>query len=539
MWLKTRIANSLRENLSRYGERLPPLAVLCDQFGVSLVTMHAAVRILEREGLVSCRKGRRAKVCRNTEQSVAPAEQRGKGVDTVCMHIRELIDDGDLRGGQALPKIYVITRLLGVSNRTVSRAYDSLIHERLVYRRGRSWIVGRRQEPVQARHRDQAPVIALIDFQEGVWLRQSGGGYSGEFYRAFRHEAEVRGIRVMPAFYERTDSDTGLFPANFDETKHFIRGLGDHYRGALIAFGPVQVDRFSEIAGEIRMLGGSVVWHDRHDAGWPGNRRARNVRRFRANRLDAAALAFSFLRQMGHRRVIAPLFWPDAGWRSQFAGQIRGVARDRGIELIIVQNPAIRKPWDAAARALARSGFEKLDSDGTPRAKKLMALRRPWECLDQIRQLFFHADGEPRELPSRDLTSLFRLSVSEMSGLDEDRRDLGALLFASTLLSEPRASGCTAILGPTEFDSYHFLVYLKLVGWQAPKTYSLISLQNIQTPIPYILPVTTVNLGGDRLGCMALESVLGELSINAARQSDIHARPFITRRGSVLSLRHG
>ena len=73
-----RLMNAIRDGRYRPGAMLPPESALCEQFGVSRITVRAAMKELELRGLVSRRAGIGTRV-----EAAAPAERFVHAADTI------------------------------------------------------------------------------------------------------------------------------------------------------------------------------------------------------------------------------------------------------------------------------------------------------------------------------------------------------------------------------------------------------------------------------------------------------------------------
>ena len=123
------------------GAPLPPISELARSFGAAYQTMFDAVHILERKGLVVCRRGRRIYPA---SASAINAPGFGESDCALYRKIRGNILEGIYSAGEAMPKIQFFVKTQRVATHTVTRLLKRLADERLIHKRGKRWIVGKR-----------------------------------------------------------------------------------------------------------------------------------------------------------------------------------------------------------------------------------------------------------------------------------------------------------------------------------------------------------------------------------------------------------
>lgn len=126
------IKNYISQNL-KPGENLPPNSVLVKKFHVSIKTIHDAIKILSKEGIVYTRRGQYGTLYLgngtpdNTEYFYEKFEQK----------IRQFISS-NCEVGNKLPTIKVFAKEYNTSEKTIKRALDNLAEEGYVtFVRGR------------------------------------------------------------------------------------------------------------------------------------------------------------------------------------------------------------------------------------------------------------------------------------------------------------------------------------------------------------------------------------------------------------------
>ncbi|MBD3244177.1 MAG: GntR family transcriptional regulator [Chitinivibrionales bacterium] len=124
------------------GERLPGLRRLCGDAGVSLVTMHKAVAVLEREGLVRAVRGRGIEVVgvNAVPESVIQPDS-GPKWRRLCDTLERDIRRGVYPPDSLLPSPKALRLELGVCHETLARALGRLVSAGVLQRHKRTYRV--------------------------------------------------------------------------------------------------------------------------------------------------------------------------------------------------------------------------------------------------------------------------------------------------------------------------------------------------------------------------------------------------------------
>ena len=133
--LVEKIADKLRVYLTQKcctGDKLPPNNELASMFDVSVKTIHDAVKLLAREGILYTRRGQYGTI-------VVDAEKQNDlySYERIELKIREYIIK-NCKIGSKLPSIIELSRLYSVSAKTIKKALDNLSEDGyLTFARGR------------------------------------------------------------------------------------------------------------------------------------------------------------------------------------------------------------------------------------------------------------------------------------------------------------------------------------------------------------------------------------------------------------------
>lgn len=143
-WLADRIIRA-RKHAER---RLPTLAVMATECGVSPVTMMHAVRELRRRGVLRVSHGAGIRIMGTGDESVPAREEvteqrRPTAAQALADQLRERIDTGDFAGRGVVPSRKELVSSFRVSYRTVNTALQLLAHHGVVEPHGKSYRVAR------------------------------------------------------------------------------------------------------------------------------------------------------------------------------------------------------------------------------------------------------------------------------------------------------------------------------------------------------------------------------------------------------------
>lgn len=130
------LVEKVAENIKRFalnlsaGDKLPPNIELAKKFNVSVKTVHDAIKLLSKEGLLHTRRGRYG-------TSISKDNSELYYYEKIEQKIRQYIAD-NAQVGDKLPSIKEFSKLYNTSEKTVKTALDNLAEDGyLTFSRGR------------------------------------------------------------------------------------------------------------------------------------------------------------------------------------------------------------------------------------------------------------------------------------------------------------------------------------------------------------------------------------------------------------------
>lgn len=130
--LVEKIAENLKKYISEFnsGEKLPSNKELANHFDVSIKTIHGAIKILAKEGLIRTRRGKYGTSITNDHTELYHYER-------IEQKIRHYISE-NCKTGDKLPSIKEFSKLYNISGKTIKTALDNLAGDGyLTFTRGR------------------------------------------------------------------------------------------------------------------------------------------------------------------------------------------------------------------------------------------------------------------------------------------------------------------------------------------------------------------------------------------------------------------
>jgi len=485
------IAKELKARIAREKPAsLPSITELARQFGVSSKTMWHAVRLLSRQGMLDCRKGRRILVAGAPKDSDNAA---GRLYDK----IRSEINSGRFLSGDPLPKFDFFQVSDRVSRDTVAAAVRKLATERCIHKRGKRWYIGpapERQSALLPGHDvDKAPVVIVLVPTEFNWYYLFGNKHTGSFASALGEEFLKHGIRLFLMQKQAAQQGATQVPAGINEVRSHVHAFGNRYLGGVILEIQPQPDEFAIWLEEVSCRGKKpVAWFDSTGDGASFTRRTCGIgdRFFRMyfDHPAAVQLAVEHLAHFGHRRIGMPLFGENsADWTRTRIELAREAARALGSE--IVANEHTEPFWVPMWQL---EGYQRFETFGK-------------RVADYVEKK--HAGQAGRRTFQQQLMDATPSMVSLM------REKITALISLNDYLTH-----------------LHYL-WLRMAGIEVPRHLSLISFDNI--PETVFLPITTIDFGFSRLGYLAAHAMINDITIAADRDGAVPGICTLVNRGSV------
>lgn len=490
------IAMELEKQVRANPEReLPTLKVLAEEFGVARQTMWKAARFLVSKGILTAGRGHRLSVSNallSQKGLQQPKTQRAE--DRFFSYLRERIVDGSYRAGEALPKRDFFTVGQGVSPSTVSLAMRRLEAEELIYKKGRSWVVGKPWvKRGGVKHGwEKTPTVLLI----APGLSVPGGiftsDHTGPFYSSLGTELRRFGFRAHFVSRELAGLAQGHVPDSgkqMKEARALVHRLGHQYSGTVIQPGTRSdilrewYSRLSEFYRPVIFFDstGNLVDFSRKDVVIP-----RQFYRFCHSENQAVEVLFDQVRTFGHTRVGVPnILGGTVAW-----------ANDR-IELM---------------KKTAREMYPEITLYTVNQSETFWQFTREWRLSDEYRRRY---QGQPLNLAEQTSTSSARRYLLEQTPsfkylLDRD---------------------VSIVVGLNNAIAFEYLQWFRVAGFSVPKDISLVSFGN--TPASMALPISTVDFGFERLGYLAAHKLIGDVPVNAGRTGSVSGQCSFVDRGSL------
>lgn len=516
--LVSQMASALRGLVDESEDpRLPALTELSKQFGVSRATAAKAVAVLRGEGLVVSR-GRGGIWIAGREPRSGSRRSPAGSADRLCDMLRSAIADGVYAANEPLPKLgyFVVER--HVSARTVRAAYERLVTERLAYRRGKQWIVGRRDIRLPAGPSRERPVVVIAVAGESTWRDLCREPVVGRFARTFNRSCERHGIQTFPVLTQSNAPGhlVGTLPSGLDEVRAFVRGIRSRLLGVLLLGdgrgGPGR-EWLSMFASGDRPV---VVFESkRHYLHRDFLLEKRNVFRCVSDQQQAVECALQALVEAGHgcAGMVRHLrgFPPDQEQRIALA---KSLAEERFANLSVVIQQERDLFWENRAdQQTPAQVIRRLRRTGLPLVRKVL------NAAIESRPDFWNNP------------ELYKLSPALYTPPILPPHDMGLIWGTHLLVPLFRAHPLTALLALDDSTAVTYYYWLEEAGIQVPGEISLLSFGNDEDLSP--LPITSVDFGFDGLGYAAFHLMLDDIPIRTGRSNTLTARPTLVERGSV------
>lgn len=310
-----RYIETLRHANPGSGQRLPTLSALARAAGVSVHTMHTAVRQLADAGVLSARQrdGIRwddpSKMVPLPRRRAIPAVRRGRA-ERLADEIEAAVLAGALP--DPLPSIKELRAHHRAGHQAVRGALTVLADRGIIVRRGRTWVLAR------AESRKGTSKIMLVAPSPDLALFATFGAKAAEFCAVLERECTLRGIALQ--------FRSSFHPIVPDPSLLGYLVVASHDPGS-----------GAEIVTNLRTGGRPVVVVDVvGDCPMPGlpDSRAVPVVRIQGARSAARQVALR-LRELGHRRVayLSPYKPGTASWVGDRMDGLRDVFGDDVVEL--------------------------------------------------------------------------------------------------------------------------------------------------------------------------------------------------------------
>jgi len=498
---KPRLWEALADTLRReiHEESLPgdiSISRIARRHSVSLHTAWKAVRACAGEGLLTCRQGKKIALANQSKAGPAGAEER------LYASIRDGIINGAFRAGFPLPKVNYFVVSEKASPNTICSVFSRLEAGGLVYKRGKSWIVGKKTGPfAPSASASNPPTVLLLTSLDLEWNRFYKFAEIVPFSRMLVSELHDHGIMLSLAFMDKpAQSPAGSelpIPSGEEEIAAHVASLGTGYQGTLVYCGMGPPPSTQPCMTALSRFDKPIVYFDHRDEDRDFFEKMAPLCKGRLYYLhfdESAAdrLAVQTLVDLGHRCIGLPV--PQVSghaWIARRVEHIRGLAGEYQPSPKIVVVEQNEKFW--------RYFEEEFD------------LSRYAEYLSA-----YFADADRR---------------AGAPGI-ERRQSLRAALVRNTpsLVELFRTRGLTACIALGDFMAREIYLWCVYTGVEVPGRVSLLSFDNnIETNH---FPISTIDFGFPRLGYQAAHIFINDIPI-PGRKGDVPGICRLMDRGSL------
>lgn len=466
-------------------------AELADRYGVSVRTMAKAVAILKQKGLVSVGRGKKMAPVAGEEPKRSSAPKRSS--EMLYETIADAIADGRYGCGSALPKIFAMQKLHGVSARTVCTTLKNLERNELIHKHGKAWIVGKRT--VDAPFLFVGPPVLFIVHAKPSRWKSIDNPWSMGFYRTFNHECESRGIRTHFYVPSKDRSYNESFPWGVEAMMSEGKQLGDRYRGMLIVGSRKEYRDFDCWLEAAAGLKRPSVWFTTHGADESDMKKIAGDRflfgcGFSERNFEHTAL--KHLVDWGHRRI-AYIYSSDIEWQRRRAARLS---------------------------AMCESGsFDPSGREDHRRHLPVYLLLCDAKD-DEIGKAAF-TDRRIRTPESVPITSIVKGARHERPGWMDW---VGPCAYA-------HSHGCTALLAANDRIAVRIRIAARHLSLQLPKSFSLLSFDN--TAQSLLQGISSVDPGFSRLAYRSFHCLSGYIPVKCDRPGQFLTKAFVADRGTI------
>jgi DNA-binding transcriptional regulator YhcF (GntR family)/DNA-binding LacI/PurR family transcriptional regulator len=304
------------------GDRLPAIAVLARQAGVSYVTMWRAVQEFSRHGTIATVAGAPTRIISSRILPLpveGPAARETSGALPKWMQVyqqlnRMIVEEGLPYGG-ALPSTKELAGRHGVSRPTVLKALRAMGREGWVVAHGRGYRMKR-----TTLHQGPATLVLFTRaLKEGTLLTEK----ANDGLRILQDECARRGILVRNRQYVQTGAS--LVPLGGAAYPRFAAAERQAILGFMVWTMGLEALDLDKLLDGLHQAGRPVVVLDESGEYLerPGRSRLPRLRCFSLSYPPTAGRAMGrYLLQSGHRRVAYVMRQPPARWNDN---RLRGL----------------------------------------------------------------------------------------------------------------------------------------------------------------------------------------------------------------------
>ncbi len=496
----------------------PTVERIAAMYGISRAQAGRAHRIL-------CRKGVFRKKAARQSRSSRPRRGAARKMADV---IRERIAQGVYHAGMPLPKRDSFVREQHVSSHTVRDALAMLSAEKLIYRAGRRWMVGRPQPRRVHTPLSTLPVIVVVQPTAQHWPGLFNQR-TKDFPEAFLAEARRYGVQAAFVSVHRSSFPLPTMPSGRLAIGDFIRRLGFRYRGALVVSGPRLIPHLGDWLDLVGRHERPVVWLDCYGEDLPAEvRSGRHFTRAYFDEPGGVRIALKALAGQGHR-VLAYPSSDRSGWMVARRRLLRQHIEEQGMALKLYACEDARSVWSI----LAEGGFGRVARIELPMLRTALAWLRANVVDFEEETLRFASSHRHPALVDYVKFLGRRLAKARMAAHGPDELHRHALAFVYTSLFAPYVApgDATALVAPNDANAAHLYFWLHMAGYRIPSDFSILSFDNYYSFS--MQPISTVDFGFGHLGYQAFHAIMEDIPVDRDSTGDIPSRPQIAHRGSI------
>jgi DNA-binding transcriptional regulator YhcF (GntR family) len=473
---------------------LPSMNELARRFSVSYLTMWHAFQELRERGVIATVHGRRSQIV--LHGTIDPLPQ--PAYPTVALSVREYIkariEKGVYKSRSILPKMDYFRITCSVSKQTVVTALKMLSDEGLIYKKGKHWIVGKK-DPLSAIAGgvNNSPEVMVIGEFFNVWAWHNVGSSTfREFVTSFNGEMNDCHVTIKTGFLEK--AKTPLMLSGYAELQDYASRLGNRLLGLLMITSkkhllPTWIDLFKPFKCPLLWFDATLIHGEQENL--RDHFSCSRLLRFHRSEIGAARVAMSHLYGHGHRRIGIPVpaisggIWTQS-WVTTRTTELRRAARelDERIELFFTEQ-------DESFWGLNSQPVDETWED------ELSILKR------------IHLE---QQAPKEGARSLLESQTPSLAKLIEEYR-------------------VTAIISLTDFLAREHLLWLEEAAFRVPGDISLISFDN--RSFTQVLNITTIDFCHHQLGYHAAHLLLQDVPVRKGRDGNCTVAPLLVDRGSV------
>ncbi len=499
-------------------DRLPPLATLSDLLDIPQRALLRAARKLRERGEIDFGTGKGIHIIRengtDTDGSLSLSSS-----NRLYKLIRKGIYDGKYIVGERLPKRDHFVLEFEVSSHTVTKALKQLSEDSLIYRKGKSWIVGRPIKPRRQSSRD-LPVIITIQNTSNTW-QSFRNVRTGKFVDRFAAEAARFGFRLQPFFISNRNPSNLQPYGMMSDLDEFIDRLDHLYFGSIVIGAPENYPSFRGLAHSLALRKRPFVWFDKvHRTPIPPDI-SPYYYHFHFSETRIAGSAVKYLADHGHKRLLY-VDIVETDWSRKRGDLLLKSAREYDLEFVNFMDVCTYYKSMSFDDLLAklRSEYWAL----TPRFRKAAAF--------VAYEYGGHSTAPDYELSPAAQADVARF-LQDKPQMDES--EYGKLRGAREMLISFLDDRNTAIVFPRDVAARGYLRTLYHMGVTVPQEISTLSFDNHYDST--VFPCNTVDFGAEEMGYQAFHALSGITPVTRnCRDGSIAVVPRVVDRGSVSYL---